>query len=389
MRARRLRGRQGSTDATLAAIASRCQPPPGRRLRLDDESWRKLVRDEAKLPAYLGVVLFQRSAEAGLLADVQTALLLAACELPACRAHTHLSPPPLLPAPRVPMRTASVGAFHRHGRSTSADASSGGRGASSTAWEGAWEGHDEAAPSPPLSPRQRYVLAPALSSSGRRYPTSAAEAAQRRAKQRHTSAVRTALLSGAITVIDFLRLWPPALHDACRMDKLTALLVPPLESALLSLALASRVRERLALRRSQRAAAAAAGVRGDVSRAAVAAAAADTAVALAAAHAERKDLGRQLLALGVMTVPQPPRLVASSPRIAHAHRVAAEELLPIVEALVERHPALESLRAPSEALRRGRYTLGVVAAVLASIPGGSSLEGAPLGEVRASSLADR
>ena len=57
---------------------------------------------------------------------------------------------------------------------------------------------------------------------------------------------------------------------------------------------------------------------------AAAAVAEDTAVALAAAHAERKDLGRKLLSLGIVTVPQPPRLVASSPSFAHAHRVATE-----------------------------------------------------------------
>ena len=61
-------------ETALSTIAS-----IGRRLHANDEGWRRIARDVACVPAFLGLTLFQRAIEAALVDDAEVALLMVAC----------------------------------------------------------------------------------------------------------------------------------------------------------------------------------------------------------------------------------------------------------------------------------------------------------------------
>ena len=51
----------------------------GKKLRVNDDGFRRLAREVAHLPAFLGLVLFQRAVEAALVDDAENAMLMLAC----------------------------------------------------------------------------------------------------------------------------------------------------------------------------------------------------------------------------------------------------------------------------------------------------------------------
>ena len=255
------------------------------------------------------------------------------------------------------------------------------------------------------------------------YPLNPEEAYMRRANERIRAAVRVQALSGTIGVVDFLRVWLPALDDSGRSDKLMALLNPSPDPVLCALTLEIRTEIRRQMRTLKKSVTketatapgtgtgappstttGAVGAPGgttagsrrqmtstvlpDVSADAAAAAggAETTTKILAMVRMQKLALARKLLAAGLTSVAPPIRLIVPSPDFPSLHRVAGSDLAPCIEALVERHPDLASLR--EKPMQRGRYLTCVLSAVFASLPQGLSLQGVPVSELRHSNLAD-
>lgn len=183
----------------------------GKRLRAGDEGFRKLVREVAGMPAFLGLVLFQRMVEAALVRDARLALLVqqveekmkeavqaqqeavAALEAAAGCARTvstagassSIPPLPLSPSPTHSMCSMDLG--------TDASSSTG------TVW---------------LAGRTasvgicRDTLILSAVQGRLTVPTSAQDAAVRRVHDRIRASLRQRLLARSISYVDWISVWP-------------------------------------------------------------------------------------------------------------------------------------------------------------------------------------
>jgi hypothetical protein len=379
--------------STAAATGTPCPPLPplddvlascaadaavGVRLRVGDEAFRRLVRDEARLPAFLGLVLFQRCVEGRVAREGTMALLAAAVRDPS--------------GPLLPQITRRGGGDGDDGAGAAAAA-----GGVFLRLE-PYRPHRPqvvlllptspraaAAAPAPSSPSSKPAPAPAPPPPGPSAsfsffaspPTSPEEAAIRRRADRLRQAARARCLAPAVSIclVDYVRCvgsWgatapttPPA---SITRDRRMAVLLAPSPHPAAVLGVLDWEDQGFGLAIPSAAAASSTSSAPSYTN--------YTNVTLLAA------LGRSLAAIGFLgggagaglELSRGPIVDASASASASAssslparHPVFPADLAPLLESLVERHPDLAHVRAPP--VLKGRYVRAVTANLFAAAGG--------------------